>query len=696
MHSDPSIHVIGFQRPASLLTLLLAAVATAWPPGTALARQQAEETPIALLTQQSALLRLAPDSPDPVYAFHVDAPGRVVVDVRSVAGDLAWSIVPPAASGLPTMTSANVASAYGGAFTLLPPRPAESEPAGLIVPMLPGTGGYVYLIVYDAPAAGTYTLQVLSVAPVGATPIAVDIHTPTSAVGVAMLLTDRTVAQGGEAVVSIAVVDGDDPFTGAAIAATVVRPDHTRTIVVAADDGLGSDVTAGDGLYTAVFPTQVDSTTFEPVGKYIVMADVTGTNALGNAFVRNVATTFEVTPRCPTLPTNVSANTFDAGIDENGDLCFESLEFSVANVMLYAPGTYRLSAGITVPIFHNRVFLATGDVTIGDQETFPIVHQLAARLTLSPDDLHELTTPQHFTVESLSVTMIHDGAFVDCETRTGINKESAMAYGNEKFVGWGNNWCCYAYVNPGPYPCLEVGEASCDSLYVNVGIKVHFTGNYNYVAHLYDPCGTLVATANNPDPLTLVANLYSAEYGFIPNDVLVEFSGAAIGKWGVSGPYRIEVALTGTSVLEPIEPFTLRQVLFASDYTGYTGGYRDDNHNGVPDQCDINGGLLADLNGNGVWDLAEGMGNNGCVADVNGDGVVNPDDLGDWIANYFGGEPMDRCADFNGDGVVNPDDIGDFVTWYYDWQAQLAAWCAGHEGACTPPHPCFPWPSCAD
>ncbi|MFN0012185.1 MAG: CARDB domain-containing protein [Phycisphaerales bacterium] len=50
--------------------------------------------------------------------------------------------------------------------------------------------------------------------------------------------------------------------------------------------------------------------------------------------------------------------------------------------------------------------------------------------------------------------------------------------------------------------------------------------------------------------------------------------------------------------------------------------------------------------------------------DVNLDGVVNPDDLGDFIAAYFSPQP-DPVTDFNGDGMINPDDLGDYITSYF-------------------------------
>ncbi len=59
-----------------------------------------------------------------------------------------------------------------------------------------------------------------------------------------------------------------------------------------------------------------------------------------------------------------------------------------------------------------------------------------------------------------------------------------------------------------------------------------------------------------------------------------------------------------------------------------------------------------------------------CPLDYNDDGVVNPDDLGDYITDYFfyAESPLQSYparVDFNGDGSLNPDDIGDYITSYF-------------------------------
>jgi len=76
----------------------------------------------------------------------------------------------------------------------------------------------------------------------------------------------------------------------------------------------------------------------------------------------------------------------------------------------------------------------------------------------------------------------------------------------------------------------------------------------------------------------------------------------------------------------------------------------DCNGDGIVDYGQILDGTLADVNGNGVPDICE------CIGDLNTDGVVNGADiaimLGFWGVH---GKPVD--ADINGDGVVDDTDL---------------------------------------
>ncbi len=74
-----------------------------------------------------------------------------------------------------------------------------------------------------------------------------------------------------------------------------------------------------------------------------------------------------------------------------------------------------------------------------------------------------------------------------------------------------------------------------------------------------------------------------------------------------------------------------------------------------------NGRAEEDTSGGSVYLLMRGP-DRACRADVNADGQVDPDDLADFIGDYFGGR---ESADFNLDGVVDPDDLSDCIVAFF-------------------------------
>lgn len=86
--------------------------------------------------------------------------------------------------------------------------------------------------------------------------------------------------------------------------------------------------------------------------------------------------------------------------------------------------------------------------------------------------------------------------------------------------------------------------------------------------------------------------------------------------------------------------------------------YDDCNNNGIPDDDDIEEGVLSDVNGNWIPDECEGF-SEGFCGDANSDGSINVSDAV-YIINYVfvGGDPPNPLAngDVNCDGSVNVSD----------------------------------------
>ncbi len=697
----PHHSLVSPRHAARVRLRLLAGLVLATMPAAFAAQQP--DSPVALLRQQSALLRLAPDNPAPSHVHQVDAAGRVALIIRSGSGDLSWSIALPASSQLPPITAENIAATYGGSFALLAPAPSEEPPGGLVIPMLPGQGAYSYLIRFDTPVPGPHTLQLFALAPVSATPVLVDATLLDSDVGVAAMMTEPQAPQGTEAVAAFVVVEQEAGLAGATVAATVVRPDYTRVSLPARDDGLEWDGTAGDGMYTVVFNTQIAPGLFEPVGPYTILADITGTNALGNAFVRNTATTFEVIPRCAELPANFEASTFveEIDTDQPPDLCLDVIEFAVSGVVAHTAGTYGLKLGLYPQGMPWRRFTAEGETQVSAAQVgVPTV--LRARVAIRGRDLWLFRPARSLVVESAALAMVVDGARFDCGVRgeaiPGGGLLVTQPIASQMYAGWSENWTGDDQTEVFDLPEPEGdGFTPWDGLGVRIGLQFHFTGMYDLQAWLFDSCGTLIDGSeqrgffryDGDDDFGLLGGVKQATFAF---------SGQKIGATATSGRFSVRVRATSINALENIEDHVyVTPFLHFSDFVGLLdrspaggdGGWHDINRNGVSDACEVAILTIPDVNGNGVWDVFEPFGN-GCTPDYNRDGVIDLDDLGDFMTHYFDEEfppgSVPPCLDFNGDGVVNSDDLGDFITRLYerDWNSIITEWCQANAAPCDP------------
>ncbi len=82
------------------------------------------------------------------------------------------------------------------------------------------------------------------------------------------------------------------------------------------------------------------------------------------------------------------------------------------------------------------------------------------------------------------------------------------------------------------------------------------------------------------------------------------------------------------------------------------------------------GALSSPGSSSSSWPTANGFGlayanpAPACPPEYDNNGILNSDDLGDYITDYFSPSPP-PAVDWNGDGNLNPDDLGDYITRYY-------------------------------
>ncbi|MFN0011421.1 MAG: hypothetical protein ACKVS8_07235 [Phycisphaerales bacterium] len=169
-----------------------------------------------------------------------------------------------------------------------------------------------------------------------------------------------------------------------------------------------------------------------------------------------------------------------------------------------------------------------------------------------------------------------------------------------------------------------------------------------------NPCGQVEAWAATFNPLCRPPQVWDApEDEFVPEGVArsytvdVRSALPMTHQWLKDGvPVADSPLVTGT---------TSKTINFLAFATADGGLYRLESTNvcGVSSTVEV------------AWVPREA-----CPLDYNDDGSLNPDDLGDYITDYyfFSGMPefpFPPRADFNLDGSLNPDDIGDYITAYY-------------------------------
>jgi hypothetical protein len=163
-----------------------------------------------------------------------------------------------------------------------------------------------------------------------------------------------------DANLSLTVVDGQNILKNPSTKATVAKvndPAFPEATINFHDDGANGDATAGDGLFTASFNSQVP-------GEFQAFADITGTTSSGTSFQRNAYTTFKVNPD----KAHFSGSFTNRGIDTDGDGLFNQIGVSPAVQVLEA-GKYSLLLTLTASngesiTSRTLVDLPTGNATL--------------------------------------------------------------------------------------------------------------------------------------------------------------------------------------------------------------------------------------------------------------------------------------------------------------------------------------------
>lgn len=291
------------------------------------------------------------------------------------------------------------------------------------------------------------------------------------------------------------------PLTGASVEARVLLPDNTWRDVTLADDGLGIDTTAGDGVYSGRLADPAQT------GTARIAFAAQGATAGGRPFSR------EAFGLATLSAIEAGFNAFrDAGVDTDADTFFNTLALD-ADVSVSGPGSYRVF-GVLTDTAGNRheassvATLAAGTATV--------------RLTFDGGRIFQNRVDGPYTLAS--VTLIRESGVDLVPVAAAVNAHVTAAYPYTRFQHapirlTGNGSAVGVDLN---------GNGLFDRLAVGVQVELDRAGFYQWSGQLRDSNGR-----------ELGFDARSAYFNAGVASLTFDFNGRAIGENGVDGPYRV-------------------------------------------------------------------------------------------------------------------------------------------------------------
>ncbi len=455
---------------------------------------------LSLQNQLVAVDRLAPGSTTATAVFPVDALGtQLVLDINTSISNLQTSISVP---GGQTITQANVAT-FGGSFSTFEGALAADEPtfSALARP------GFHHLYVFNAPAAGSYTVNLDGGAGLAQEIAVLSTLISTSPVAAALFTTADTVTVGAPVVIGYALFSGSAPVTGASVTASLLSDTGESASVTLLDDGAGADVAAADGIYSGSYVPLA-------AGTFGISAVATGTTPQTGAFTRGGGAQFLAVP-----PSALIAGTFtEVGIDTNGNSLFDLLRISIALNIVNA-GDYVTQ--VTLRPAGGEAIVASANATlVVGASSVPVDFPALAFVTEGSGGPYAVERVEVTFVDPVLGPVPADNASnlgnTQAYTLTQFERDPIVLTGVIEDQGFDDN-----------------GNGQFDRFRVRVGVDLLEDGFYSWSFKLARATGEEIVFAAN-----------SATFGInnlVPGAQLleVEFDGLAIGQTGANGPFRI-------------------------------------------------------------------------------------------------------------------------------------------------------------
>lgn len=445
--------------------------------------------------------RLGPDRAAGTVTFtSVDAEAgvKVVFHITTSTDGITTSIVGPRGQ---TINAATVRRTYGGSFHAHKGTNAAASPS-ILLTLGPG---FHQVYTFPSVGAGTYVVHFnAKTAPSSDVAIMVE-HQCDSDLSVQLFVTEQVVTVDSGVVLAVAVFESSVAVPQGRVTVTVTvkpptLPEFTMTLL---DDGLNADFEAGDGLFGGAFLAK-------EAGDYIAMAKIAGAKSNGTPFYREATTQVEVVTDTAVLSQTIACRGED---DSPTNGLFDRLAIEVRDVAISVAGTY---------VLHVILESVEGETLVAYGQEDLAVGTTTMRATLSAEDILRVNQ------NGFAIADVH-------LTHLGSNGAALVS----RIIAPDQPDCTFTVAQFERPPIRLTGinsdlgiddgaPAGFDILRVNVGIDIHRPGRYEYMVGLFD---------EESNRVQVLRGVHESE-GKVETLVL-DFSGPAIRKKGVDGPFKI-------------------------------------------------------------------------------------------------------------------------------------------------------------
>lgn len=458
---------------------------------------QTSEAEFPLEAARYKINRLASNQMQDETHIQIDGGTTIKVEIISILGTIETTVITPSGQ---VITPQNVGT-INGRFNQTNSPELGPGSALFIFPEL--TKNFHYIYEFPTQGKGEYIIKFQ--APSGLnqeTPILTKV-TWNSSIAAKLIPTDSTPRTGRPTVLSLILLNGTLPVTGANVQVFIRNPDGTRNIVNLLDNGNDeTDDRSGDGIYSAEFTPQM-------AGKYSLVAISTGAATSKKEFTRNSLATIEAR----VVASEFNGTISDRGVDDNSDGLFDRIEFRLGTQTAVS-GQYQAFVELKTSSGQKLIGNGVANLTNGTG---------AITANIPASAVRQANENGPYTIERIRLEQITETAGSQ-EVDRRINLGQTQPYQINQFQR-------PPLILTGVFSEQGIdtnGNGKFDILRVSVQVDVLTAGLYEWNMKLANADFQDISFASARG--NLVAGL---------NNITVDFNGAQIRRSESNGPYEI-------------------------------------------------------------------------------------------------------------------------------------------------------------